>query len=160
MSWTKRQFVVKAFSELGLGAYIFDSNPEKLQDGVVTLDAMMGMWNSEGIRIGYPIPSSPENTDLDEETGVPDSANMAIYKSLAVELAPGIGKTPSPDSKITANRAKSALMGQTSSIEPVHMRSTMPIGQGNKSRGSRRRRFFPGQAQTIDAGKDSEIEFE
>jgi hypothetical protein len=159
MSWTKRQFIEEAFSELGLASYVFDLQSEQLQGALRKLDAMMALWNTEGIRIGYPIPSSPENSDLDTETGVPDSANEAIYTNLAVKIAPGIGKIPSLDTKIAASRAKKALMGQVITVETVQMRSNMPVGQGNKP-GRRSRRFFPGTKTTIDAGKDSEIELE
>jgi hypothetical protein len=32
------------------------------------LDAMMAEWNAKGIRLGYPLPGSPENSDINAES--------------------------------------------------------------------------------------------
>ena len=60
MSWTKRQFVLSAFEEIGIGSYNFDLSPEMLDMGRKRLDAMMATWNAKGIRLAYPIPSNPD----------------------------------------------------------------------------------------------------
>ena len=77
MGWTKRQFVLQAFEEIGLASYVYDLTPEQLNSALFKLDAMMGTWNGKGIRIGYPTPGDPESSDLDAQTNVPDSANEA-----------------------------------------------------------------------------------
>jgi len=74
MGYSKRQFVTAAFEEIGLASYVFDLNPEQMESALRRLDAMMADWNAKGIRLGYPLPSSPQNSDLDEQTNVPDSA--------------------------------------------------------------------------------------
>ena len=56
MGWTKRQFIEQAFEEIGLAAYVFDLTPEQLQSALRRLDAMMAGWNTNGIRIGWPMP--------------------------------------------------------------------------------------------------------
>lgn len=97
MGWTKRQFITQAFEEIGLAAYVFDLTTEQLQSALRRMDAMVAGWNSNGIRIGYPLPSSPQDSDIDVDTGVPDFANEAIYLGLAVRLAPSFGKTVAPE---------------------------------------------------------------
>ena len=75
MGYTKRQFISAAFEEIGLASYVFDLQPEQLESALRRLDAMMADWNAKGIRLGYPLPSSPQDSSLDEETLVPDSAS-------------------------------------------------------------------------------------
>jgi hypothetical protein len=92
MSWTKRQFVVQAFEEIGYASYTYDIQPEQLQAGLRRLEAMMGTWNGRGIRLGYPLSSNPDSAELDVSSNVPDSANEAIYTNLAIRIAPIVGK--------------------------------------------------------------------
>ena len=71
MGYTKRQFVTSAFEEIGLADYVFDLQPEQLEAALRRLDSMMAEWNAMGIRLGYSMPSSPQDSDLDEQTNVP-----------------------------------------------------------------------------------------
>ena len=88
MGYTKRQFVTAALEEIGLASYVFDLQPEQLQSALRRLDALMAEWNGKGIRLGYPLPSSPQDSDLDEESNVPDSANEAVIPSPTLAKAP------------------------------------------------------------------------
>ena len=99
MGWTKRQFIEQAFDEIGLASYAFDLTPEQMQSALRRLDTMIAAWNALGIRLGYPLPSSPQDSDLDEQTNVPDRSNEAIYTNLAIKLAPSYGKQVMPDTK-------------------------------------------------------------
>ena len=74
MAYTKRDIVEQAFEEIGLASYVFDLQPQQLESALRRLDAMMATWNAKGIRLGYPLPSSPADSDLDQEVGVPDNA--------------------------------------------------------------------------------------
>ena len=105
MGWTKRQFIDAAFAEIGLSVYTFDMQPEQYQAALVRLDTMLAEWNARGIRIGYPLPVSPQQSDLDEQTGVPDMANEAILTNLAVRIAAGYGKQLMPQTLTTARTA-------------------------------------------------------
>jgi hypothetical protein len=132
MSWTKRQFVEQAFEEIGYASYAYDLEPEQLESAMRRMDSMMATWNEKGIRLGYPIPSSPENSDLDEETNVPDSANEAIYTNLAIRVAPTIGKVASAETKATANTAYKVLLSRAAMPNEQQLPSTLPAGAGNK----------------------------
>ena len=132
MSWTKRQFVVQAFDEIGLAAYVFDLTPEQLQSALRRLDAMLALWNAKGIRLGYPIPSNPQDSSLDEATDVPDSANEAIYTNLSVRLAPSFGKTVSTDTKASAKLGYDTLLSRAAMPMEQQLPGTMPAGAGNK----------------------------
>ena len=131
MSWRKRDFVNQAFEEIGYASYAFDLDPEQLQSAMRKMDSMLATWNAKGIKIGYPIPSSPENGDLDEETNVPDSANEAIYLNLAIRLAPSLGKVVALETKVNAKSAHMVLLAN--SAKPIEQQVTgLPRGAGSK----------------------------
>lgn len=162
MSWTKRQFITQAFEEIGLAAYVFDLTPEQLDSALRRLDAMIAGWAANGIRISYPIPSSPQNSNIDADTGTPDWCNEAIYLGLALRLAPGFGKTVSPETKAFADLAYSNLLNQASI--PTHERQlpkTMPRGQGTKPWRNFNNPFVYAPDQSaVDAGSDGPIDLD
>jgi P22 tail accessory factor len=162
MGWTKRQFIEQAFEEIGLAAYVFDLTPEQLQSALRRLDAMMAGWNANGIRIGWPIPSDPENSELDVDTKVTDVANEAVYLNLAIRLAPGFGKTISPDTKQDADAAYSNLLNQTAAPTPERQYpNTLPRGQGTKPwRTVNSSPFLRTPDEGLQAGEDNNINFE
>lgn len=162
MGWTKRQYVEQAFEEIGLAAYVFDLTPEQLQSALRRLDSMMAGWNANGIRIGWPIPSTADGSDIDVDAKAPDVANEAIYLNLAVRLAPGFGKTLSPDLKPSADAAYSNLLNQTSAPTPERQfPNTLPRGAGTKPwRSFNSNQFVATPKDPLQAGEDNEINFD
>jgi P22 tail accessory factor len=162
MGWTKRQFVEQAFEEIGLAAYVYDLTPEQLQSALRRLDAMMAGWNANGIRIGWPMPSTPDTSDIDVDTKVPDVANEAIYLNLAVRLAPGFGKVLSQDTKSDADGAYSNLLNQTAAPTPERQfPNTLPRGAGTKPwRSFNSNQFVKTPDDPLLAGEDNEINFD
>lgn len=158
MGWTKRQFVTQAFEEIGLAAYVFDLTPEQLESALRRLDTMLATWNAKGIRLGYPLPSSPQDSSLDEQTGVPDSANEAIYVNLAIRLAPSFGKTPSVDTKATAKATYDGLLSLAAMPMEMQMPSSLPVGAGNKP-WNIDQPFVNPPVDPVLAGKDGPLEF-
>jgi hypothetical protein len=132
MGWTKRQFVLEAFDSIGLASYVFDLQPEQLQSALRKLDSMMATWNAKGIRLAYPLPSSPQDSDLDEETGVPDSAYEAIYTNLALRIAPSFGKQVANEVKATAKIGYDTILQRATYPIEQQLPRTMPAGAGNK----------------------------
>jgi len=159
MSWTKRQFIEEAFGEIGLAAYVYDLQPDQLESALRRLDSMMAMWNGKGIRIGYPLPSSPEDSDLDEETSVPDDANETIYSNLAIRIAPGFGKTVSSDTKITAKDGYRGLIQKSTKPIERQLPGTMPRGAGNKPWRNTNNEFLDDPVDPLTAGDDSTLDF-
>lgn len=159
MGWTKRQFVLQAFEEIGLASYVYDLTPEQLNSALFKLDAMMGTWNGKGIRIGYPLPTSPNNSTLDTQTNVPDSANEAIYTNLATRIAGGYGKTVSADTKATARAGYEVLLSRAAMPMEMQMPGTMPSGAGNKPWATDNP-FLDPPGDPLLAGQDSAIDFD
>jgi hypothetical protein len=158
MSYTKRQFVEEAFAELGMAAYTFDLSPQQLDACLRRLDTMMATWNARGIRLGYPLPSSPQDSDLDTETQVPDSANEAIITSLAIRLAPQYGKTVSLDTRTTAKQAYDTLLARAAfPIEQQFPRS-LPMGAGQKP-WRYDDPYMPAPTDPVLSGQEGPLEF-
>ena len=158
MGYSKRQFVTAAFEELGLASYVFDLSSEQLESALRRLDTMMADWNGMGIRLSYPIPGSPENSDIDAESTVPDSVNEAIIANLAVRLAPSLGKTVQPETKVVAKQAYNVLLSRAAHPINMSLPNTMPSGAGTKP-WRRDNAFLYPQPPAIDAGSDGTIEF-
>ena len=133
MGYSKRQFVTAAFEEIGLASYVFDLQPQDLETALRRLDSMMAQWNALGIRLGYPLPGSPEFSDIDAESGVPDSANEAIICSLAVRIAPGFGKSLNAMTAVTAKHGYNTLLSRAAVPPPQQFPSTLPAGAGWKT---------------------------
>lgn len=162
MGWTKRQFINQAFEEIGLAAYVFDLSPEQIISACRRLDSMMAGWTINGIHLGWPAPSTPDSTDLDVDTNVPDLANEAIYLNLARKLAPGFGKTLPQNLAVDANRAYSNLLNQTAYPVPtMQLPGTMPRGAGAKPwRTFSSNQFLNQPVDPLLSGPDGEMIFE
>lgn len=158
MGYTKRQFVTSAFEEIGLADYVFDLQPEQLESALRRLDSMMAEWNATGIRLGYAMPSSPQDSDLDTETNVPDSAWEAIITNLAIRIAPGYGKAVAPDTKVSAKGAYNVLLQRAAYPLEQQLPQTMPTGQGNKP-WRLDNPYVPMPAHPLDAGPDGPFEW-
>jgi hypothetical protein len=156
--WTKDQLISKAFSELALAGYVYDLSPEVREDALQTLDAMMAEWAGAGISIGYLLPTSPDESNIDDLAGIPDTANQAVYMNLAVSLAAGRGKTLAARTLLAAKRGYDRLLGAAARAvaRQASMPNTLPRGAGNKPwRGGRP--FFPSPAETLDAENNDPI---
>lgn len=160
MGWTKKDFVIQAFEEIGYASYIYDAMPEQLDSLLRRLDAMMAAWNAKGIRVGFPLPASPNDSSLDQETNVPDSAYEAIYLNLAIKIAPSFGKAVAIDTKVAAKSAYDALLIKIS--QPIEMQypNTLPAGTGNKPWRTNYRPFLNTPVDPLLAGEDDAITFE
>lgn len=161
MSWTKRQLIIQAFEELGLAAYVSDLTPEQLESALRRMDAMVSGWSANGIRIAYPLPSSPQLSDLDAESNIPDFAIEAIYLGLTVRSAAPFGKTLSPETKALASMAYSNMASQAVIPTPERqMPQTLPRGQGAKSWRNFDNPFCNRPEDPLLAGEDGELNFE
>lgn len=155
MGWLKRDFCKEAYGAIGL-AEEFDVDPGLQQRGVRTLDSMMADWNGDGIRLSYPIPATADGGALDEETGVPDRANLTVWTNLALLLASSLGREVSSTLQRTAAKGYSKLLARGRGSPPrVQMSRGFPAGAGHR----RRIALEPPEA-TLDVGDDGELDFE
>jgi len=161
MAYTKRDIINMAFGEIGLAEYVFDLTPQQLESALHRLDAMMATWNGKGVRLGYPLPSSQKSSDLDQLTEVSDFAIEAMALNLAVRIAPGYGKTVSPDTKASAKAAYNQIIAQ--SAKPIEMQldnMSIPSGAGNKGYRYYGDPFLRQPTEPLTAGPDSILDLE
>ena len=157
MSYTIRQFVQGALEEIGYADYAFDLTPAQLQSAAGRLNAMLAEWNAKGVRLGATLWSNPDDIDLDADSNIPDMANEAVITSLAVRIAPGYGKTVSPDTKATAKNAYDTLLAKAAFPPEMQLPGTMPSGAGNKPWRYEGPFLYP-PADPVTAGPDSVLE--
>lgn len=154
MSLTKRQICEQAFGELALVGHVFDLAPEEMETALGRLDAMMAQWDGDDIRVGYKLPDPLVGSALDDDSGVPDAARLAIFTNLAVLLAPLFGKEVAPSTASTAARTYQALSRASAIPRPLRMPDSMPTGTGNRPWSGRA--YFPspdtGPLDTDDGG--------
>jgi hypothetical protein len=132
MGWTKRQIIEQAFEEIGLASYVYDLSADQLESALRRLDMMVASWHSKNIEIGYPLTTSPQNSNIDEETQTSLNSNEALALNLAVRLAPSYGKTLAPETKVAAKALYDQLLVDAAApIEQQYVK-TLPLGAGYK----------------------------
>ena len=159
MGYSKREFVSAAYEEIGLASYTFDLQPEQLQSALRRLDAMMADWNGKGIRLGYPLPGSPADSELSEPTLIPDSGNEAVITNLAIRLAPSMGRQVMMGTMAIAKASYNTLLQRAAMPPEQQLPSTMPGGAGRKLSRQYNNPFLPKPVDPVLAGPDGPIEF-
>ena len=160
MAWTKRQLVKKAFGKIGLASYIYDIKPAQLQSAAQDMDAMVGEWETKGVRIKYPFAADPDNIDLDTEVDSPAGSIQALYSNLAVLIASDFGKVVPLELKKLARSSYKNLLLLKPLPQEMQFPSTMPAGAGNKPWREGYGPFLPKPDDSpLQIGKGGELEF-
>jgi hypothetical protein len=155
MSYTKRQLVEAAMAEIGLASYAFDLMPEQRELALRRLDSMMAEWNTRGLRLGYPVPDNPADSDIDVNSNIPDAAWEAVITNLALRLAPSYGKMVNPATQVTARHALNTILSRAS-MPPEMKLPAMPSGAGNKMIDDP---FLEQPTYDLIAGPDATLDF-
>ncbi len=160
MGWTKREMLGKAFSMIALAGYEYDLTGDELNDALTTMDAMAAAWDSDGIRIGYNLPSTQGGSDINSQSGVPDRAYLAVAANVAVLIAPSYGKTPSREVVKAAKDGYDTLFARAVAFPTQRqMPGTMPAGAGNRRNMGTYRPFLDRPRDPLLAGPDGDLEF-
>jgi len=142
-------------AEIGLASYAFDLMPEQREAALRRLDSMMAEWNGRGLRLGYPVPDNPADSDIDDSSNIPDAAWEAIITNLALRIAPSYGKQVNPETKVTARHSLNTIFARASL--PTEMKlPSMPSGAGNKAIDNP---FTPAPSSDLIAGQDAVLDF-
>ena len=160
MGWTKRQFVEQALDEVGLSPFTYAQDDEQLTAALRRLDTMMADWNARGIRLGYPLPSSPTGSSLDEQTSVPDMANEAVVSNLAIKISAAYGKQLMPQTMMAAKNAMNTLFARFAAAPEMALPGTMPAGAGNKTWRDYGNPFLERPVEPVTTGPDGVLEYE
>lgn len=128
----KRYLVDQAMIEIGMGGYQFDASPEEQTDILRQMDAMVAVWSSKGVDIGYVLPINPTDSDLDDDSGIELQHAAAVYKSLAVQICPMYGKQPSILLVKTQEDAYNAMLSSVAVMPERQYPDRYPLGAGNR----------------------------
>ncbi len=160
MGWSKRQLVEKAYEKIGLASFVYDLSAEQLQSGMAEMDAMIGLWYVEGIRLGNRMSLTPQGGNLDDDSLISPMYSKVVYENLALSLAQNIGREISATLLSSARKGYLTLLARFSQPPIKQLPGTVPAGQGNQRWwGDRYRTFIIAPDDTIADGDDSELEF-
>lgn len=129
---TKQTIINMAYEQASLSGYEFDHTPEEVISALRQLDAMMAQWASESIDLSYNFPPVFGEGDPADTSGIPDFAIMPAAISLALLIAPGIGKTMSSEARTTLIKGMTAIRAATATIPTRLLQRGTPRGQGQK----------------------------
>lgn len=160
MGWSKRDLVSSAFEELALAGYEFDVTPEEQNSALRRMDAMMATWDGRGVRLGYNLPSSPDRSDLDQDSGIPDWAAESVYLNLSIRMASGWGKSVGQSTIAVAKDAYNAVLSHAALPPEQRSPQTLPSGAGNKPWRINDNPFIQNPVPPLTLGQDSQLEFE
>lgn len=129
---TKGQLVTMAYDELTLAGYAFDVTPEEQAVALGRLDALMGEWRISSMDLGYNQPTTVGGGALSDVSGIPDFATNTVALSLALRIAPTLGKTLSGESRMALASAKTAIRAYCARTPTMRLPSGVPIGAGQR----------------------------
>jgi hypothetical protein len=134
MATTKRQLVQQMFEECGINGWEFDITPEEKDRALTRLDALMAELRGRGIDLSYNFPTELGGGDLDDVLGTPDQAFYGLATLGAERLAPTMGKTQSPASRMALTAAMKAVRSAAAVLVPTLEGPDMVYGSGNRWR--------------------------
>jgi hypothetical protein len=116
---------------------------------------MMAEWNTRGLRLGYPVPDNPADSDIEVDSNIPDAAWEAVITNLAIRLAPSYGKMVNTATLVTARHSLNTILSRAS-MPPEMKLPAMPSGAGNKTIDDP---FLPQPTADLIAGPDATLDF-
>lgn len=149
---TKRQLIMDAFEEIGI-AESFDVSPEEMQSCLRRMDSMAAEWDGVGIRVGYNLGGA-----LDDEAGIPDTANNCFAVNLGTRIARKFGKTVTTEAKVEAAQALNAMMVARRVMPEVPYPPGLPIGTGSR-RGVMEQKYFGSNNGEVAGLNDGATEY-
>lgn len=160
--WTKRLLINMAFDDLALAGYVFDLTPEEINACLLRLDSMMATWETMGIRVGYLMSEDPSNADPDQNSGIPDWANEAVYKNLAIRQASSFGKAVPMSLLAPAKQAYDGMVGLIAAYNTPQMqyRGNLPCGAGWKRANANGGPFVLPPIDRLTTGPDGLLEID
>jgi len=128
---TGTKIVESALQKIGAHSVLQPANPESLEQGKNTLNAMIAQWEDNGILMGC-VPLKVIGSELSE----PHSAKNGIIYNLAIALAPDFpGSQVSNTLQTQANKTYNLIkrIWKEIDIPRAKARGTYPRGQGHKT---------------------------
>ena len=128
----KSDLLDMVFEECGRAGYEFDRSPGEDASALRRIDAMMAEWQAKGINLNYNFPTSFGKGAPTDPTGIPDAAMNTVAAWGAFRIAPGMGKTISPETRKAMADGLAFLAAETATIPTMLYPKTTQKGMGWK----------------------------
>ncbi len=132
----KGEYVSGAYEQLAIWGITADPEPQEIVKALVRLNGLMLQWENRNIFLGWNVGAEDPN----DESGLPDWAQEAVFTNLALKIAPLYGRMATTDQKQEAANAYEAIT--LNNLCNMEYPDTMPVGAGNQRYGYSSRRFF------------------
>lgn len=129
---TKKTVLGFVFRAMGLADYEFNISPEEWAAALITMDAQMATWSTNGLQLNYNFPLTIGSSDLSDESGLPDDAILPVSGALAFAIAPAIGKSLSKEQTIVSTQGMNALRARYMPTPERPIPWGTPRGAGQK----------------------------
>ena len=139
MSWTKRQFIDRALTEIGLGKRSYTATTEDYTDALAVFDSMVLDWQARfKVGVGWPVADNPESNDIDQETQVPLPLTLCVWANGAAMIASQFGKQVMPKTNALANSSFKNMITFLVPQQSKRLQGGVPLGAGNRRFGINR----------------------
>lgn len=139
---TKRQIIEMAYEECSLAGYEFNVTPEELFSGLRKLDALMAEWRATDKDLNYNAPEIFGGGDLEDMSGIPDATISGVAISLAMAIAPAMGKAMGRETRQRLSSSMAAIRSICARVRDMGWSRSTVAGSGNRFR-SRCSPFMP-----------------
>lgn len=129
---TKAVLLDMMFEECGRAGYKFDRDAGEDVSALRRLDGLMAEWQARGIRLNYNFPAAFGQGKPTDSAGIPDAALNAVALWGAMRIAPGMGKTLSPETRKAMAEGYSWLAAETATIPDMAFPENTARGMGHK----------------------------
>ena len=129
---TKALILDLMFEECGRAGYEFDRTSSEDASALRRLDALMSEWQAQGIYLNYNFPAVLGQSQPTDAAGVPDAVVNTVALAGALRIAPGMGKTLSPETRKALADGIAFVRAETATIPSALFPRTTPSGLGNK----------------------------
>lgn len=123
----KSTLIDMAFDNCGIASYSFEKTADEYVSALRQLNAMMWEWPFD--RLDYIQPPAGDGNPSDV-SGVANRWTQVIATSLAQRIAPGLGKTLSPEQAATRVRSFAQLCSYVSTLPTVKFPPQTVRGSG------------------------------
>jgi hypothetical protein len=132
----KADYIQGAYEQLRIWGLTSSVTPVESELALKRLNGLLLHWENQGIYLGWNIGAD----DVNDESGLPDWAQEAVFTNLAIKLMPVFGKTASREQAQEAAETYEAITLKC--YDNMEYPDTMPVGAGNQRYGYSSRRFF------------------
>jgi hypothetical protein len=132
----KGDYVDGAYEQMTIWGVTTNATPREVEIALKRLNGLLLHWENQNIFLGWNVGAEDPN----DESGLPDWAQEAVFTNLAIKLLPVYGRGATLEQKQDAAAAYEAIT--LSCINNMEYPDTMPVGAGNQRYGYSSRRFF------------------